>query len=251
MTLIKFDKNIKDKLEKRELNPSSVAWDTLSKRLVETEDKKRIKPFWWFGLAASIAAILFVAFQFLNTTTEKSITPQIVITPNNDKPDGIDKAVKLLGQPLKTVNLQEGHSPEMEMENTIRKDLLNLSRKATITGVKTEIEQESTNNFEYKKSLQDPLTFEAEKIQDIVEQVQVLKAIKTQVTDADIETLLKQAQQEIALNTLYNESTGLVDAKRLLQEVEADLDQSFRIKVLEALKSSYGTVKTAVAQRND
>ena len=43
----------------------------------------------------------------------------------------------------------------------------------------------------------------------------------------------------------------MVDAEALLENVEAELDQSFRNKVFEAIKSSYNSVKTAVAQRND
>ena len=50
---------------------------------------------------------------------------------------------------------------------------------------------------------------------------------------------------------MYNEKTGVVDARLLLENVEADLEKSFRDKVFEALKSNFNFVKTAVAQRND
>ena len=43
----------------------------------------------------------------------------------------------------------------------------------------------------------------------------------------------------------------MIDASDLLQDVEADLDQSFRDKVFKTLKSSYYSVKTAVADRNN
>ena len=50
---------------------------------------------------------------------------------------------------------------------------------------------------------------------------------------------------------MFNESTGVVNAHALLQDVEDDLEQSFRSKVFQALKENYITVKTAVAQRNN
>ena len=71
------------------------------------------------------------------------------------------------------------------------------------------------------------------------------------VTDAEIEDLLKQAERDILRDRIYNETTRTVDADALLQDVEDDLEQSFRSKVFEGLKSSFKTVKTAVADRKN
>ena len=90
-----------------------------------------------------------------------------------------------------------------------------------------------------------------QKIQDVVAQIKNLKENNTAVTDEAIDALLTEAQKEIALDKLYNESTGIVDANLLLQDVEADLEESFRAKVFKALKENFISVKTAVAQRND
>ena len=53
------------------------------------------------------------------------------------------------------------------------------------------------------------------------------------------------------MQKLYNEATNKVDANALLQSVEDDLEQSFRAKVFDAIKSGYESVKTAVAERNN
>ena len=95
------------------------------------------------------------------------------------------------------------------------------------------------------------LSFEEQQIKDVVAKVEAMKNNNESVSEDDIDALLMQAQKEIRLNNLINETTGVVDANALLQDVEADLDQSFRSKVFEALKSSYNSVKTAVAQRNN
>ena len=50
---------------------------------------------------------------------------------------------------------------------------------------------------------------------------------------------------------LIREGMKTVDANALLQDVESDLQQSFRNKIFEALKNSYETIKTAVAERNN
>ena len=85
----------------------------------------------------------------------------------------------------------------------------------------------------------------------MVAQVQALKNENKVVTEADINALLVEAQKEIALNRLSQQTSGFVDANALLESVEQELDQSFRAKVFEAIKTSYNTVKTAVAQRNE
>ncbi|MCB0445367.1 MAG: hypothetical protein KDC68_06915, partial [Gelidibacter sp.] len=74
---------------------------------------------------------------------------------------------------------------------------------------------------------------------------------KGTISDEAIDALLNQAQKEITLQKLYNEDVKTVDANALLQDVETDLQQSFRDKVFEALQTSYDKVKTAVAQRNN
>jgi len=84
-----------------------------------------------------------------------------------------------------------------------------------------------------------------------VAQINAINANGIKVTDAEIDSLLKKAQKEILSNRLYNGNTRTVDAKVLLQDVEDDLQQSFRTKVFEALQSGYESVRTAVAQRNN
>jgi hypothetical protein len=70
-------------------------------------------------------------------------------------------------------------------------------------------------------------------------------------SDEEIERLLKQAEKDITKQRLQKGNTMTVSAQSLLQDVEADLDHSFRSKVFDALISSYKTVRTAVAERND
>ncbi|MBN2868356.1 MAG: hypothetical protein JXK08_06775, partial [Flavobacteriaceae bacterium] len=90
------------------------------------------------------------------------------------------------------------------------------------------------------------------KIQELVAQVQNLKDKNKTVTDSEIDALLEQAQNEIRLQKeIYNNATGVVDAKALLSEVEQELDESFRDKAFKALKENFDFIKTAIANRND
>ena len=85
--------------------------------------------------------------------------------------------------------------------------------------------------------------------QEIV--VQVINLDKELVKDQEIESLLERAQKEIALNRFNEESPKVVDANSLLQNVETDLELSFRDKMFNTIIYSYEAVKTAVVERND
>jgi len=256
MAPIKFEENIKDKLDKRTLQPSTEAWNKLSERLDEQEKKGNNKTIWWIGLAASIVGVLFVVSQFFNNNTAQKIVPQVVDTPQ-----------------VETI-LEQEHKNQIAEEDIIRNTVVedakiikesrfkNPKNVIAITNDNIIVEdkvvaQENISpelNIETNKSIAivpEKLTFEEETIQNVVEQIQKLQEQNKEGTDEAIDALLLQAQKEITLKKLYNESTGVVDADLLLQDVEADLDRSFRTKVFETLKASYNTVKTAVAQRNN
>lgn len=244
----KFDNSIKDKLEGRSLQPSNNAWAKLSERLEKEDKKQNSKAIWWLGIAASLVGLLFVAFQFFNTEEVKPVivdSPRI-IQKNENTQVAVDE-IKVSKDVVKEIQINEKieklpleHGPTIQInENPI-----------AIIKYKALIKKEE-EVLQPVKVAQESLTFEAQKIQDVMAKVQLLKDNNQEVSDAVIDALLLEAQQEIRLKQLYNETTGVVDANMLLQDVENDLDQSFRSKVLEAIKASYNSVKTAVAQRND
>jgi len=120
------------------------------------------------------------------------------------------------------------------------------SQKSKLQNALTSREVEKLSEISNAK-----LTFENQKVQDVVAQIKTMNSNGSKISDAEIDSLLKKAQKEILSNRIYNEQTRMVDAKALLQDVEEDLQQSFRSKVFEALQSGYESVKTAVAERNN
>lgn len=92
---------------------------------------------------------------------------------------------------------------------------------------------------------------EAQKVDEVVAQIIALKKQNNTVSYDEIDALLNQAQKEIQQNKIYTKNSQTIDATALLQDVEDDLNRSFRKKVFDALKINYTNVKTAVAQRNN
>ena len=241
MAPIKFEENIKDKLEKRTIKPSADAWQTLASRL-ETKNNKKKSPYYlWLGVAASIVAIMFIASQLFVNKNNTTIETPVIVNTNKET--------------IKKVESQNVLQKKDVLTNNVEKESVKELNIKTPKSEKTEVAQLTKQKEEKtvlpKEVIVNKTSFEDLKVQQVVAQIQGLKDKGESVTDKDIDALLDQAQKEITLQNIYNETTKTVDANALLQDVESDLQQSFRDKVFNALKSSYNTVKTAVAERNN
>ena len=229
----KFNEQIKASLENRRLQPSTDAWEKLSNRLDIGAKKKQNNVFWYIGIAASIIGILLVALPINNT---KPVVPIIVDSPLEKQ---IKHTEKVAVEAIKVANdVSKSTKPIEQVDKINDNSVLNGSENTSVVTKKTVLQQKV-------------LTFEEQKITEVVAKVEELKSKNQEVTDEVIDALLLEAQKEIRFNKSYNNSTGIVDANILLEEVETDLDQSFRSKVFDAIKASFGTVKTVIAQRNN
>lgn len=254
MAPIDFENNIKDKLDERMLKPSTDAWGKLSERLDNQDKKNNKKPYWWLGLAASIVGVLFVVSPFLNNDTKVNDAPKIVNTPEVIQQSKTNRVVVDNDEVIDNVEDVQVKAKRETIQKVEAQKLVNTKKEQELVASVIEltiVSKEKTNSVATAELPKKHMTFEKQKIQDVIAQVQNMQDKNIVITDADIEVLLQEAQKEIKRNRLYNETTGVVDANALLQDVEAELNQSFRSKVFEALKSSYNSVKTAVAQRND
>ncbi|MBD0836144.1 hypothetical protein [Aestuariibaculum suncheonense] len=232
-----FEKYMKEKLENRSMKPSPEAWNSLSKRLDENENASSNKTYWWLGIAAGFIGILFTVSLFFKTN---EVVPVIV---NN---------------PVKTVEEVQKDTLKNDVKKAVKpvEEFMEIKQNAILPKQEEPIEivqeqpiiteEEQNANNQIKKEL----SFEDQKVKEVIAKVNDLMTQNKEVTDDDIEALLLEAQRGINKQRIINQSTGVVDADALLQDVETELDQSFRSKVFEAIKTSFGTVKTAVAQRN-
>ena len=249
MAPIKFEDNLKETLEKRRLQPSKDAWSKLENRLDENTSQKSKNKFWFWGIAASIVGILLVSTLFLNNEVEpieentvvdveiKESSPTEIEDSNQVEKTPVEvKKEELIEIPSTQVASKEAvpHKPKQALEVQPQSNT-----EITVVEPKEKVEE---NSFEI---------FEDFKVNEVVAQVQELVNKNQTVTESEIDSLLKVAQQEMQKQRIYNEETGTVDALALLQEVETDLDKSFRDKVFEALVSNIENAATAIVQRNE
>ena len=257
MAPIKFEENIKDKLEKRTLSPSAEGWSKLSNRL-DTDQKKSKNPiFWWLSIAAGLIIMIAVSAHFFKSNIEKDNSPQMV----NEKPEIING---------------ENDTPQLNDNKTIeladvddsgeeKKENLPISKKPQIIEYSKEIQKQHKNKEQLAKNDSNDLkklgnnkneenkeiTGNSIMKEAIAEAMNDIKSENATVSDREIDSLLKIASKELFKEQLQKESAKTVDANALLMSVEDEMGQSFRSKVFEALKESYETVRTAVADRNN
>ncbi|GAB1856747.1 hypothetical protein MHTCC0001_15830 [Flavobacteriaceae bacterium MHTCC 0001] len=249
MAPIKFEDDFKDKLQKRSITPSKGAWERLSERLDnEHEAPRNRKVYWWMGVAASVIGVLFMVSHMFNTNIE--VNPTIVDTNNIDTLNIYTDAPIIEDmQSVPTVMVQTENLPS---------NIKPKPKKGVVANARTAIVEADAKDEKLKadKDLQKTLTmkeqiFEAKKAQEVADAIYNLSEKEAGVSNATIDSLLKAAQRAILIDRMKGEDKVAVDAALLLQEVEDELDKSFRDKVFKTLKESYGSVKTAIAQRND
>jgi hypothetical protein len=258
MAPIKFEEQLKEKLEKRTIQPSPEAWNALANRLDNQNEKGNNRSFWWLGIAASIVGIILVTtFVFDNPETKIS-EPINVDINNNEKP----KTNAVVSEDVEIQNKESDNDSKSEIKLTNKQEVVSqkakslelispkkeMNIKEAVVSNDIKVEEQAQIATETLLSTSD---FEQAKLNDVVAEINRLNAENHGVSEAEIDSLLKQAEREIFTNRIYNENNKTVDASALLQDIEADLEQSFRSRVFEALKSGYVTVKTAVAERNN
>jgi len=258
MAPIKFEEQLKEKLEKRTIQPSTEAWDVLVNRLGDHHKKQQRKNFWWLGIAASIVGVALVTTLVFRDAGTETLNPKVVeidnqmetntdavvseqveiTTPQNDNTSKPERLPIKENRPVtKLANIQKDFAPEKAIIS--RNDVASSDVK-----VQNEAQKEAQNPV----STSD---FEQAKVNAVVAEIQRINNENQGVSEAEIDSLLKQAEREILKNRIYAETTKTVDANVLLEDVEAELEQSFRTRVFQALLNNYETVKTAVAERNN
>jgi len=88
-------------------------------------------------------------------------------------------------------------------------------------------------------------------VDELVAQTQILQKDEKPENIEEVNTLLLKAQRDIQTEKVVHGMKRKVDATALLNEVEDDLETSFRDKVFEALGDGIEKVKTAVVERNN
>lgn len=275
MAPLKFEEKMKEKLEQRAIQPSSDSWEQLTTQLDSVKkQKKESKKIQWYSIAAIFVGVLILTsilmnqnpaskqnnIQFVDNSNEIIKKENTEVVKNKDtKQKVIEKNNSKVFEESSTTDKIVTSSPDKENKNLKKKNVsseITMSRGKTAKKMLENKEYDiglaendkNTNRIKNKALPVDSLVIE-DKVAGVVAQIQELQKNNAQVTDDEINRLLLKAQREISTAKILKSNT--VSASTLLQDVEAELDETFKQRVFEALKTGFQKVKTAVVERDN
>lgn len=251
MELNKLEKQIREKLNRREIQTSAKAWDRLDAMLSVAEEKKTKRSFGWLYIAATILVFVSVGMYFNNQESPKvNVTETVVGNENNI--DSVKQNANTVAEKEidNTVLNSETQSSDRTVNN---KSLITINHKSVIAQ-----SDKSFNRVEANQKTNKPSSI-INKEKAIEYQISSDVALKNlpKIMTSDKEIVVVKSfttnQDELALvdvKKLDNISKVKVNANSLLSEVDGELELTFREKVFKKVDKNYKEVKVALANRN-
>ncbi|MDR7209324.1 hypothetical protein [Flavobacterium piscis] len=229
-----FEKDFREKLNKRAIEPSDKAWGRLDAMLSVAEEKKQPKKKnIWLYIAASVAGFLLVGTFFFNQKENTTETPKSVVIEENMKKDSVVKPALNTIDSVKT-GIAASEKTSTQVSN--KEEIKNLNQKPNKT-LKNESNQIAESSIIIKN----------QEKQSISNQTVIPEIAKNESVDQLLDTAEKAV---VAENSAKPKSKVKINANDLLNQVDSELELSFREKVISTVNKNYQTVKVALATRN-
>ncbi|TDW46475.1 hypothetical protein EV144_106146 [Flavobacterium sp. 270] len=238
-----FEKDFREKLNQRKIEPSDKAWDRLDAMLSVAEEEKHtvgirsVQKRKWLYIAASIVGFLLVGTFFFNQKEKGIEIPKnkVVFEEKKegntlDKPGTIKEDIgnsqiqKKIMKPLSIIEdnkIQKEQSKQLENKEE-KTSIINNPKEENAVVVNTEKKDQPTARNKYISA------------EELLAEVSNTKF----ETKATVETIAKQ-RKAVSVNP-----------DDLLLNAETELNQSFRESALDKFNKNFKAVKTAVVNRN-
>lgn len=247
----KIENQIKEQLNAREIQPTEMAWDRLDSMLSVAEAKSaKRSPFFSFqfiGIAASFLVFLSIGIIYFNQkSTEIKSENNVVVTEKENDSDGNINSndneenindIKVESQVAQTAN------DNPQYTNNEPQTINNKSSKGFNQNQKTPI-----NSINNKEKIIPFKSSEAVAQNEQPKQVIQEKATNSKPTYVNVDDLLASVEKQPKTTTKV--AAVKVDANSLLSEVDGELEQTFREKVISRIGKRYQNAKSALANRN-
>lgn len=254
MAPIKFEDHIKDRLDERTIKPSNNSWNKISNELGNSSATKKRGTI-WYAIAASLIGV-FIASVFYFSYQDETVFKENQVVGGEVEKEALEEEKATPTIIFEDVTVKDNEW--VETNTVIEKNEKPELKSVVVASIKLNDDKEivmAVGKDERVDGLEKINFIETEaliysKINELVAQVDSLELNNTTVTDAEIDALLRKAQNEILEQKIFRSSTA-VDAMALLSEAEEELDLSLRDQLFETLKNGYLKVRTAVADRNN
>jgi hypothetical protein len=228
-----FEKDFREKLKQRKIEPNDRAWDRLDAMLSVAENKKTKKDRKWLYIAASIVGFLLVGTFFFNQKKNTVEVPKntVVIEENSKKDSVVNPILNTIDSSKTEVVVSEKVPAQVaaEEKNKFNSKSNKISKKESNQIAESSI---IIKNNQPKQS-SNPSS--------------IIETSKKETVDQLLDTAEKTT---VAENSAKPKSKIKINANDLLNQVDGELELSFREKVITKVNKNYQTVKVALANRN-
>lgn len=238
----RFDSHIKQKFDSRKITPNTEVWSRIAIEVLHTS-KQQVSISGYFSKNWTRYAAVLVVLLLASWPVYKGVinTTEVVVLAPTSAVDSVQVS------PIKK---------QIEFESEVKLVERNLQKNtvtapAAVHSSVKEISIMATLDTEEKADVIPVLLDDviASNIAMVLEETNALLAANNEVTDAEIDSLLRSAEARVYLERKLNVSSK-TDALTLLNEVEMELDASFREQLFNTLKSGFLKARTALADRN-
>lgn len=239
-------------LQNRAIEPSKDVWTKLEGKLTDFEKSKNQKKWTFFKYAASILIFISVGIYFGNKDG-KTVENEIIAAPVLKVQE--NKIQSIVEQPQKVMAAAENEksSDKSAQESAIEKPMFK-PKKENIAENQSNINHKNSQNESSVSEIQEQISgidaLQNQKIMEAVAQAEIIKKVKGEVSDIDIERLLEAAQKSLLTERkmIHNKRFNGAD---LLAEVEFDLDKDFKKRLFEAIINTLKEPKIILANREN
>ena len=240
-----FEKDFRDKLNERKIEPSNKAWDRLDAMLIVAEENEPIKldlkksKRKWLYIAASFIGFLLVGTLFFNQNKNAVKTPETVVVEkeNETQKESVTEPI------LKTIDSAKTETAIAEKTSEERANK-NEKNNSEASGQISDKNNQNESNQIAESSI---IIKNNQEKQSTTNQALIAETSKNE----NVDQLLETAENKIlAENAPKSKSKVKINSNDLLDQVDGELELSFREKLITKINRSYHTVKVAVENRN-
>jgi len=229
----KLEKEFREQLNSREIKPSNMAWTKLDSMLTaadssdsEQANQKPKTKFTWLYIAASFIGFLFIGTVYFSQKGNSVENQKNKIVIQHSVP------IKIEDEPTNTLNANSEKSKN-ESVAVVRKNDVKTNKTVAI-------KNDSLTNKNNQNQVAELSIINQKK-----------ESIPSQTNAATVDELLARVDKSARLNNNSNPNLAVyVNASKLLEQVDNDLEPTFRQSVFSKVADNFKAVKEAVVNRN-
>ena len=247
----KLDKHIREKLEKRTIKPSNEAWSKISEELGPYKKSNHRNS--WLAIAAGLVVICALSVLWYTNTAFPKIENTNIVNQdkNSDRVEGIDIEIESKQAEFENTKMWEKiEVVQGDVDEINGNDLPKIAANGNRINDKAQLAEKSDNDEAVLAELEQETNIIEQKANEVLAQVMIMEENAQQVSDVEIDSLLRAAQKDI-LSERINSGNSKIDALALLNEVEWELSEDSRNQLFDKLKENFFKLRTAVAARNN